>query len=709
MGPPKGPSRTYTKERNIETGEERWVDQWGYPLKEIPPELVELDKMRELRPSPAKFLPLLEHIKLIPSAAQMKGTAPTGTELLHGFVEELPQTGGAVGGLLGLPIGAPIAGAMAGRGSMRIAKDALQGNYPNVFGQGNTEVEDPEHLGQTAVNTIGEMGGELVGGLLAKFPHLFFPSTYERAKQAAVRRFFKADPAINPTDLNTPFQSVHPIDLVPAQVSHRAKWAGETFASSKLGGIIANQQRRVADTIRRWAYPTELVTDVAQSEAQRLLHGVSAQVDVLGSRFRPHLTGNARNVPTMVMDPTTNRLMPRNTRIEGAIEVNQSLPMAQQAAAEVRRLMDPNNVSRANLRRGLGADAGELETELSKITGIQQPYDGSPAVENFERLQDTHDRLTEYIQKVRTQVNDTDPLLRNLTALRESIGSDIDAGVRSWGPQAFRAYNNHRNAIRELALRSNPGLARNLLDAGASETSTLTQVANDALSDPAKMRTFIHNTGDTNRSFSGKIFMNNLIDQSIDSTKGGYDYGKLLDLLEKNHTMADVAMNPNQLQNALAFLRKAQHIQKVGHGAEGAVALTTGRSVISLIERSPALAAALFGGGIGATQMWGPLGAAGYSGLILGGVGATKLFTERVLLNKKYTRLAMQAIDPQGPSTGARVAEESLKAMMRGTEVWLRRHDGNYDKSYLDEKGNVVLPKGRWELPPPIHQRLQNR
>lgn len=644
------------KYRNTETGqiEEYDVDANGRPITQP----------QTASPSvPKNQLP--KHELRAPTFADQVFNVEGGREL----PQLLPGVGGMIGGTAG-SFGGPagvIAGSAIGSGLGTVAGQTLQRNWPQYFGQ---------YKQDQAGSEIGKnIGIDLMLGGASKVAGAIFPSVRQRLFQQLSKYLFPAqiDDATKAAIAADP-----EFKYTVGQVNPTARTIENVAAPTAKNVFVKEQNKQLTNKASQLARNPEITIGDAQTFAQERVTKMRAKSDALYKRFEPAIIVNTKHVEKEIpgqpitisrADGSTYQIKGPSTfepvAIEGAIPLNRSKTFADNLGGEIKKILGPDDVNSAKLGQGTTAYLKQIQGELDNISSAQAMIDPQtkqtlPTVyESFNKLKELRDSLNRF-----TQSSEYKPLRNKLEgtlqALESAIRSDMDEGVKSWGPNAYKRFRIAQDYWQEVAKRQKPEIVGNLLAAGKSEVTPM-QIAKEAMNDPQRTREFV---GIAGRDKATRLFNDNLHNAAI-TGDGKFDPQAALEFLKTNDLIAKEALPSKTLSEYRRFWQRAAI---VGQHVEG-----------SRLPMLMKLTSAGLGFTVGAGNFVAGHGlpmSATFGLLTLKGAHSINKAAEKWLLNPRTARIATGLLDADPASAKAKLGQKAILATMVGMRASFMAEDG---------------------------------
>jgi len=593
----------------------------------------------------------------------------------------LTASGGVAGGVVGGPIGSA-----AGAGAGSVIGKLFQQLAPSYLGE-----YKPSGVGEVAGDIGIDVATDLMGTGLAKgASSLVFPSARREMSQLLTKKLF---PGKLTTDQLDAVRSDPNFPITLGQVNKIVGTGENVFSPELKREFVKSQDDYIAKQLNRHIFAPEDIVQTAQANAATNVAGQKGQSKVLYQNFDPHIAANTQNAQFKVGETVSPILGPQGqqvkvpkyetVKIEGAIPVNNSMAFANKVGDQVDEILGPSLANTANIGAGSGYPLVQLKTELDKIRKIQtgiNPQTGqafSNPIAGINQLKAVTKGIEEFLG------SDIDKTVKNrlqgtLKALRDTIKTDIDQGVKGWGPQAYKDYNAAQDYYSKMSQRLNSKLADELRIAGKDPEQTYTAIAKDALSDPQKTRQFRDVTDD--RATLKQLFLNDIVDKSWDAEGKRFDPGKMKQLLWDQKYIAKEAVPSQTLTNLNRLLERASIIGPHSENANVALKMWLARGGLNLAIGAGSLA---LGKQYGST----PLIA---GGSLLLGAGGVNQFIKRMAYDPKMARIAtgLLTADPKTPL--AKQGSAALLGLMKGLQVSYLSPDGREIPSTVNDQGKVI-------------------
>jgi hypothetical protein len=672
------------KYRRKSTGEEYWGDEFGTPLTKE--ELIRygLAAGTTVQAQDNKIKPPLGLID--PTRPYLEQPKIPDIEAGKVIAESLP----GIGGIAGSIIGTPFIGGAAGAGLGSSGQKLIQSRWPQIFGE-----YKPESIGEIVGDVGEDAATDMIGTGIAKtLSTLFIPSVRRNFIQKVGQAIFKPK---TPVPVQGPYGA--PIDLTVGQVNPGgfSEWAENNLAQQAKAETVAQQQSTIDKFFRGRQIPAEMVPQVAQQNALANVENWKTTSKNLYEAFEPHISANSKNVQAIL--PVKNRgpfgfgtaqPVTRTVKVEGAIPVVESKGFADRVGPELDKILGPNDINEAALGTGTGTPLKRLRDEINKIRGIRTRVDPATGqhmpdpVAEYRQLKALKDTINTFLYRG----NEVDKVLKDqlrggLRALASTIDRDIDAGIKSWGPKAYKDYTKAQNYYREMATKVEPQMAEDLLKAGHDPETTYNQVARMAISDPQKTRQFIKVAGDTQKAEISKIFMNDLANAAYDGSTNTFSPARALEYLasKEQSGVAKEALTPAMIKNTKDVLMRANRVKEPSGVLGNALNLTRMRAVVSV------------GVGLGAGIYQGDLSRAPlYSGAIFFSPMAANAIIKRTLLDTKFSKVVQGLQNADPASAQAKSGMRALLATIKGLPILMETKDGQLQQTTAGETGRIILP-----------------
>jgi len=599
----------------------------------------------------------------------------------------LNAIGGLAGGLAGGTVGQPILGGAAGTAISSGLGNILQAGAPQIFGEGGGS------FGGDVLETAKDVAIGTAFDVATKGAGLAFPSARRELLEKLVEKF-RPGAAIKAGTLAKPKGMFPQVDLTVGQTNRGAELMENWLAPGAKLRKIAEQRNQLGTFFepKQFVNPEPFAeTAQAKALAQRAIMQTTRQS--LYDDFKPFVGKNTKEVEVIL--PVKNKMglgwstaqpVTRKVKIEGAIPLIQSKKFAEDLGAQIDNELGPDDINLEGLGAGVGNNLKRIRTELNKIRNVRTAIDAKSGIHTddplmaFNQLKSLKDQLNQFLR------SGADPVLKDrlrgsLKALATTINQDIEEGVKGWGKTAYNKYRKAQDYHAKMAIRYKPKIARDLLKAGEDPETTYTQVIQDAMSDPQKLRHFIKTVGD--KTDAKQMFMDRLSKAAHDPQRGFYEPSQALKFFESNEAMAQQLYSPTERANLKHFLTRASLVKDIPSSSGAALKLSQGRAAISI---GTGLV-----GGIGTGVMTGNPAYAGavFSIPMLGGK-----FAEKVLMNPKYQPIAAGLLKASPRSMTAKRGTAAMLLAMKGMQGILTTPDGREIPAYIDAKGNPVpLPE----------------
>ena len=599
---------------------------------------------------------------------------------LRTFAETAPMTMGIAGAIAGGPAGM-ILGGPAGAFTQRM----LQNEAPVTFG-GERYFNPGDILQDMAIEGGLGAGFELGGAALRNMAP-------QQVKEWIAQKFFPIDKSKVATDFTTgPMGPNYPSEITVGQMNEKARRLQTGFARTAFVEALARQRQAAAGVFRPWMRNVQQMLGKGVQGAEGLSNQLGILRDADYGRWTPFLTDPANSRTVQIMQKNSKgQMVPIDDKIEGAVELTQSLPLARQALNDINKIIRPNPANPVNLGTGTGTELAKIAGELGKIAKTKTPVNGAPVM-SFAKLEQIYNDLGKLVD----ELPESNIHRQSLKAVRDTIDNDLIQGVRSWGPQAEAAYKNYRNSAQRLAQQIDPKRAQALLQAGKNGTETLQDITQDALKDAQKMGELVQRTKDTQKDLGSKIIKNDVANAGYISKDSTFDAGLSLDrFMQLKHSgVLEKAMSPSEIMNIESFLRFAQHTPGgLEQGVENALMLTWGRSGATL--------------GTAALGTLGLLegrekkeGISGYlnpktvfAGLISLGIPTMNQLVKRILMDPKVADVVRGAVSPTTAGPVREKLSRELAKLIQGGRVFTMTYKGMPIEGEIDKNGDVIFPR----------------
>lgn len=609
--------------------------------------------------------------------------APTTADYFYNAVGRfIPPTLSAVGSIAGGLTPFPIIGSAAGGVIGTTAGKGLQALSPSLFGENESKT-----LGGNVQDVAVEAGLNLATDALTKGASKLIPS---EAKRLALESFkSRFAPTVSKKALDA-LKADPTFDYSTGQTNSLAKFIEDTFASREKAKFVQTQEEKITKELGKHVVDVEAEVGTAKAAAEANVSALKHTKNLEYERFEPFIGANTKTVRVTTANAQKGPMGFGNAvpgskivKVEGAIQPTNSFNFAERVMKDVKKELGPNDINEAFLGEGTGRELKALRNELDKITSIQlhrDPITNQKMPERvvaFDQLKAIKDGINRFLR------SDADEVLKGrlkgtLTALNANINKDLEEGVKSWGPSAYKAYRTAQDSYANLASKVNPDIAKTLLAAGESGEATYHEVARQAVSDPQKFRQFIDITQD--RSTAGKIFMDHIVDNSFDAAADRFNPDKALQLLHDNKDVAKLAIPSTALSNFDRFLRRAQlvgpHTENANVGLK--LRLATAGAALTIGTGTAISSGNITTGGL-------------VGGSVILGTLAMNQFAKRVLLNPTLARIATEQLNTPPTTQAAKTGMKAILLGMKGMQVTFMAPDKREFNAEIGKDGKIKI------------------
>jgi len=601
----------------------------------------------------------------------------------------LPAGGSIIGGMAGseIPIAGNIAGAALGSGLGTVGAQTLHRIFPETLGS--------HDIGGSGGEVVGNVATDLITGGIAKGAGALFPSVRANLAQRLGKFFF---PSTLEPEIKAGLKQTPELGLSVGQSGQNpvAQFIEDTFAPNAKNALVKKQQDIIKGIAQPQIVSEQNIMKVAQQQATQNATAGKATSKQLYDAFEPAIPYNTKTVlkeipgkPIMgangkpLLSHTGQQIISNPTYeaipIQGAIPLNKSKQFADTLGKTLDDIIGPSEVNAVAIGGGTGADLVKLRNELNKIRGVEtflDPVTKSPTttMAEYEQLKAIKDQLSQTLKSVNKDSVLKTKLGGGLNALRNTLGDDIEAGVKGWGPNAYNRFTAAQSYWKQLSEKLDPKLAKQLINEGMNPQTTFKNLAAQAMNDPKKTQQLINIVG--NRKVASDLFNSNLMKKAFNPTTGEFNPSAGLKYLADRDEVAKVAIPSNIRTNAQRFLKVAEMVKPFAEHSGAKLRLMTGGGL--LLASTPAL----INGDIPQS--------AKYGSIVLGGALGGNLIG-KILMNPTNARVAAGLLKAEPLSRVADIGTKSILGAIKGTQVYFKSQDGNTYPATIGGDGRIIV------------------
>jgi hypothetical protein len=238
--------------------------------------------------------------------------------------------------------------------------------------------------------------------------------------------------------------------------------------------------------------------------------------------------------------------------------------------------------------------------------------------------------------------------------------------------------NTYKNANGEWK-KGTPDFIKRLSGVGtaAKPNATRMKVAQEAISDPDRITQLHKATQDP--QFAEKLFMNDLVESSIDATTGTFDPARARAYLHANQHTAAKAVPKSTMWEFDEFMKRAEVVNNNPTGQRTALRMYAGTGGLSI--------------GLAGTTWYlsgnNPTASLAAGSTVLLGKQGMKMFAEKVLMNPKNARIATGLLGVDPLTKTAKQGTRDLLMQMKGLQVLIASPHGDNRPAEITNEGKI--------------------